>query len=323
MIDLAERRGSPQASPPRRRGPLPLGWVVILATGFATASLAADLGEAEGFFRTGRYEDAAKLATEEVAGGTWVERWHLLKVNAELAQGLDRAALSSLEDGLRKLPGSIALQLAGLDVYRFNGRDAEVPGVLDAIEARIQFAPQRYATPDGRLLIGRYYLIRGFDARKVLDLCYDLAIKQRPDFVDAYLATAELALSKQDNALAASTLAKAPKTAAEDPKYHYLLARAFSDDDRARSEKALDESLKINPRHVDSLLLRATHRIDDERYSDASELIKQVLAVNPQGSLGPGPIERSWHTSSHTLRARPRPENRPWPAGRRTPRSTT
>ena len=280
MVDLTERRGLPLYSPSRRRGPLPFGWAALLAAAFATPSPAADLGEAEGFFRTGRYEEAAKLATEEVANGTWVERWHLLKIQAELAQGLDTDALASFEDAIRKLSGSIAVRLAGLDVYRFNGRDAEVAATLDAIESRIQFAPQRYATPDGRLLIGRYYLIRGFDARKVLDLCYDIAIKQRPDYVDAYLATAELALGKQDNALAASTLAKAPKAAAEDSKYHYLLARAFSDDDRARSEKALDEALKINPRHVDSLLLRAGHRIDDERYSDASELLKQALAVN-------------------------------------------
>ena len=73
-----------------------------------------------------------------------------------------------------------------------------------------------------------------------------------------------------------------PRPPLEDPRYHYLLARAFDDDDRARSEKELDEALKINPRHVDSLLLRAAHRIDDERYAEAGELLKQVFAVNPQ-----------------------------------------
>ena len=284
MVDLDESRGSPASRRQGRRGALiiGIGWASLLAASFASAARAADIGEAEKSYRVGRYEDAARLAAEEVRNGSWVERWHLLKVRADLAQGLYPAALGSLEDGLRRLPGSVALLLLGRDVYRLNGRDADASATLDVIEARIQSAPSRYATPEGRVLLGRYFLARGADARKVLDQCYDVAIKQRPELVDAYLATAELALDKQDAALAASTLAKAPKAALEDPYYHYLLARAFSDDDRAGSEKKLDEALKVNPKHVDSLLLRAEHRIDDERYAQAGELLKQVFEINQQ-----------------------------------------
>ncbi len=285
MVELDERQGTPGGRRPRRRVPLPLAILglasLLVATG-ATSCPAADLGEAEKAFRVGRYEDAARLAAEEVQNGSWIERWHLLKVRAEMAQGLYPAALGSLEDGLRRLPGSIALLLLGRDVYRYNGREAEADAMLEVIEARIQTAPSRYATPEGRVLLGRYFLARGADARKVLDQCYDIAVKQRPDLVEANLATAELALDKQDAALAATTLAKAPKPALEDPYYHHLLAKAFDDDDRARSEKEIDEALKINPRHAESLLLRASHRIDQERYAEAGELLKQVFAVNPR-----------------------------------------
>ncbi len=282
MVECFEYPGTPGNRPSRRTGLHSLGWAILLTAWFANQGQAADIVEAEKLFRVGRYEEAAKLASEEVASGSWVERWHLLKVRAELAQGLYPAAMGSLEDGLRRLPGSVALLLLGRDVYRFNGRDADASAVLDTIETRIQTAPSRYATPEGRVLLGRYSLIRGLDARKVLDLCYDLALKQNPDLVEAHLATAELALDKQDGALAATTLAKAPKAALEEPYYHFLLARAFDDDDRARSEKELDEALKINPRHVDSLLLKAAHRIDDERYALAAEHIKQVFAINQQ-----------------------------------------
>ena len=281
-VDLAGHRGVPGIRQARRGAVLSIGGAFLIAVGFATPSPAADLGEAEKSFRVGRYEDAAKLAGQETATGSWVERWHLLKVRAELAQGLYPAALASLEDGLRRLPASIALQLLGREVYRFNGRDDDASATLDAIEARIQLAPSRYATPEGRLLLGRYFLLRGADAKKVLDQCYDIALKQRPELVEGFLATAELALDKQDGALASTTLARAPKASAEEPRYHYLMARAFDETDRARSEKALDEALKINPRHADSLLLRASHRIDDERYADASALLKQVFAINPQ-----------------------------------------
>ena len=68
---------------------------------------------------------------------------------------------------------------------------------------------------------------------------------------------------------------------AEDPRFHYLLARALSAEDRAGSAKALAEALKINPRHVDSLLLQADQLIDAERYAEAEQVLKQVLDVNP------------------------------------------
>ena len=83
------------------------------------------------------------------------------------------------------------------------------------------------------MTIGRFFLLRGMDARKVLDQFYDVVTKQEPDFVEVYFATAELALDKEDYALAAETLRKAPKDAALDPRFHYLLARALSGEDRA------------------------------------------------------------------------------------------
>ena len=92
-----------------------------------------------------------------------------------------------------------------------------------------------------------------------------------------YFASAELALDKEDYALAADTLRKAPKDAALDPRYHYLLARALSNDDRAGTAKALAEALKINPRHTDSLLLQADELIDGERYAEAEQVLKQVF----------------------------------------------
>ena len=284
MADRDEHRGLPRSRLHRRPSSCLLAPAILLILTVATTGSSqtpiSPIAEAEGHFRAGRYEEAARLAGLETANGSWIERWHLLKVRAELAQGLYPAAQASLEDGLRRLPGSVALLLLGRDVYHLNGKDDQAEGVLEAIEARIQSAPSRYATPEGKVLLGRFYLLRKVDAKKVLDLCYDLALKKSPDLVDAYYATAELALDKQDGSLAATTLAKVPKIALEDPTTHYLLARAYDESDRARSEKELDEALKINPRHVDSLLLKVAHRIDDERYDDASDRIKQILAVN-------------------------------------------
>ena len=61
------------------------------------------------------------------------------------------------------------------------------------------------------MAVGRFLLERGADPRQVLELVYDPLRKEAPDFVDVYFATAELALEKYDNALAAETLRTAPR----------------------------------------------------------------------------------------------------------------
>jgi tetratricopeptide (TPR) repeat protein len=137
------------------------------------------------------------------------------------------------------------------------------------------------STPEGLVALGRLLLADGADAKIVLASCYDPAIKARPGYVEAHLATAELALAKQDYALAAETIEKAPKGILTDPRAHVLLARAFRDDDRAGCEKALASALKLSPEDVDALLILADCRVDDEKYAEADALLKRVLAVNP------------------------------------------
>ncbi|HEV3122016.1 MAG TPA: tetratricopeptide repeat protein, partial [Isosphaeraceae bacterium] len=245
------------------------------------AGAGADVAEAEALFRSGKYDECAKLATAELGKGAWDESWSALKIKSELARGKQAAAILTLGGALRRFPASLSLHLLARDVYRASGHDEEAAAEMDVIAKLVTAAPQRYGAPENRVALGRFFLARGADARKVLDQFYDVATKDRPDFVEAYLATAELALEKQDFGLAADTLHKAPKEAAQDPRFHYLLACAFSNDDRAQAVKELSEALKINPRHVDSLLLQADHLIDAEKYAEAEQVLKQVVEVNP------------------------------------------
>ncbi len=205
-----------------------------------------------------------------------------MKIKSQLATGKYPEALAALEESLTRFPVSLSLHLLGREVYRLNGNDRDAAGELGAIDRLIQNGARRYATAEGFVTIGRFLLLRGTDARKILDQFYDQVTKQKPDFVDAYYATAELALQKEDYALAAETLRKAPKAASLDPRFHYLLASALSAEDRAGTAKALAEALKINPHHVGSLLLKADQLIDGERYQEADQILKEVLEVNPR-----------------------------------------
>lgn len=281
MIKLPGRQGSPpQPAPPR--GALCLLAVLLFLLGFSRWCPAADLDDLEELLRTGHYDGCARLAGEAIDAGAQGDRWYRFKIQAELAQGKFAAALESLDDAVRRYPASVALRWLARDVYRANGRDADAKDAFDTIEKLILNAPGRYDTPEGRVAVGRFFLARGADAKKVLDQFYDVALKEQPDLVDGYFATTELALGKEDYALAAETLRKAPEEASNEARFHYLLARAYSAEDRAGAEKALVEALKINPRHVDSLLLQADHLIDSERYTDADKALAQAFEVNPE-----------------------------------------
>jgi len=247
---------------------------------------AADIEDGEWLFRTGQYDECSKLADAELERSRWGDAWSILKVRSELARGRYEAAAEAVEAGIERSPTSIPLRLLSRDAYRFAGREDEADGVLDEIERVILTAPTRYGTAEGRVALGRFFLLRGADARKVLDQFFDVARKARPDFAEAWLATAELALEKQDDALAADSLRDVPEEAKADPRYHHLLARAFSNSDRARSAEELKAALEVNPYHVDSLLLQADQLIDAERYDEAKAVLEEVFEVNPHEPRG-------------------------------------
>jgi tetratricopeptide (TPR) repeat protein len=289
-----ERKGGMHASALQRQSPRRGFWCAgrharsrraILALCFGllgSGATAADLEDAAKLFRTGKYEDCAKAVELGIENDGWSEPWRHLAIKTELARGRDKEAIAALEEALLRFPASISLHLLGSQVYRQSGHAPEAAVELDTLANLIQNSPRRYSTAEGLVTIGRFFLLRGADARKVLDQFYDVVTKQAPDFLEAYFATAEMALDKEDYALASETLRKAPKAAAVDPRFHCLMARALANDDRPGAAKELTEALKINPKHVDSLLLVADELIDRESYPEADKALKQAFEVNPR-----------------------------------------
>lgn len=255
-----------------------IGLALACAALAAAPARAADPAEAEKLLRTGKYAECEKLAAEEIAKGSEPPAWWVLKIRGEVARGRYDDAGKSIEEARARFPADLVLHLLALDVYRTSGREKEAAEVLKAVERPIENRAAN--TPAERVALGRYLLATGTDAKEVLDQYFTAVVKKTPEYLDAHLAVAELALAKHDRAFAAETLQKAPKEAAQDPRYHYLLARAFAEDDRTRSMKAIDDALAINPRHADSLLLRADFLMDGEDYAAAEATLKAVLDVD-------------------------------------------
>src|SRR5262245_28710358 len=240
-------------------------------------AFAAEIAEGQKLFNTGLYSECAAMAARQIAAGGWDENWHRLKASAELAQGKYPQAEKSLEDALELYPFSLPLRLLARTAYRYNGKPGRADEMLEEVERYVSGAPRRYGAPADRVALGRFLLEKGADPRQVLELVYDPLRKESPDFVDVYLATAELALDKYDNALAAETLRAAPKSAQDDPQYHFLLARAYASDEPEHAEKELAAALKLNPRHVDSLLFQVDHLIDAEEYDKAAKVLDDIF----------------------------------------------
>jgi tetratricopeptide (TPR) repeat protein len=255
--------------------------VAVALCGLAVGeAAAAEVQQAEALYRAGKYSQCARIAGAEIERGEWEEEWPILKAQAELAQGKYRHALATIEEALDGRPWSVQLRMLARTIYLYNGKEEAAAAQLDRLERYVASDPRQYSGAAERVALGRFLLERNADPRQVLELVYDPLRKESPQYVGVYLASAELALDKYDNALAAETLRAAPKEAAKDPQFHYLVARAYAPDDAARAEAALNAALDINPRHVDSLLMRADRLVDAEQYDAADDVLKQVLSVN-------------------------------------------
>lgn len=260
-------------------------WLVCCSSWLSLArdtASAADLDEALQLFHRGEYDQCIAITRGEVERGMWHDGWSKLLMRALIVQGEYQAAAETYAQVAEKFSASMPLRMLAVEALRYSGKDAEARGLLAQIPTMLQTAPWRFSDRDNMVALGRYFLSKGEDAREVLDVFFDRTLKSDPKFVDAHVAIAELALSKNDYQEAVNSLRQAEKLSPEDPHIYYLLARAWSPSDSEQATAALATALKLNPRHPDSLLMRCETLLDAEEFDAADEVIEKVLAVNPK-----------------------------------------
>jgi tetratricopeptide (TPR) repeat protein len=250
------------------------------STGAGGNLLAASHYETELQFFEGHYEQCQSTAQAEVDRGVWNELWPELLIRCHLAQGQYEEALAVYERGLRRYADRIAYRLLGETVYRYANQPRRAEEQLNAVVDLVRRSPWRFGSPRDQVTLGRYFQRQGDDGRQILELIYDRVRKQNPKYVEVYIATAELALAKQDHALASEQLKVAAELQPSNPDIFYMQAQAWRQDDAEQATAALQRALMINRRHVPSLLLQVDQLVDEEQYAQASELLERVLAVN-------------------------------------------
>lgn len=246
----------------------------------AATAPAAEYKEAEQLLFSGKYDQATKMAAAEVDRGVWNEKWPTLLVKCYLTTGEYKRAEATYEAAKARFKNSISLRLIGHEVYNFVDKPDVAKQQYSEIMELVQRSPWRYSSSSDRVVIGRFLLDVGEDAREVLELAFDKARKSNPKLPDVYIATAELALGKHDYQEAAKSLEPAIELQPNNPYVHFLNAKAWASSDPEKTAAAMEKSLELNPNHVPTLLMQVDNLIDGEKYDQATKRLKKVLAVN-------------------------------------------
>lgn len=258
--------------------------ISLIVIGFAPTPervQAADLSETRAAFYRGEYAQCIAMAQAEVDKGIWNDAWSRQLLECLIITGRYTEACEAYEKVADRFSTSIPLRVIAAQAYRFAGQHERGERMLREIVEIVQVAPWRYSDRENMLAIGRYLLSIGEDARAVLSAFYDYSLKSDPKYVDAHIAIAELALEKADYQEAVKSLDMAVQLRPQDPRIHYLLSKAWEPSDTERASEYLNTALKLNPKHVDSLLSVAENLVDSESYGDAEEVLEGIFAINP------------------------------------------
>jgi tetratricopeptide (TPR) repeat protein len=256
------------------------GGAVFALVGWVWAASAAEPAEVRREFLAGNYPVALAASEAGLRAAPGNIDWQLLRVEVLLATGRYAEADTTMAVALGSDPSSIRLRWLSREVAFANGRPAEAAKRAEEITRFVSGRSWTYRQPADLVVFGRAALLLGADPKDVLERVFAVAEKADPKLREVYLARGELALEKHDFPLAAKAFEAGLKVLPDDPDLHAGRARAYEGGDREVSAAALNAALKINPKHIPSLLELADRRIDAEDYEGAEKFLAEVVATN-------------------------------------------
>ena len=257
--------------------------LVLLGLLCVASSLpAAEIPDCQRMLLNGEYAECLKATEDALKQNRYGEAWPLLKAQAELLTGQSEAANLTVATALTRYNWSVRLRWVGRDAALRSGKAEAAQKFFEEIKDLSEKFAWRYTDAEEMVVLGRFDLLNGIDARDVLDKRFERAKQRNPRSRDAWLSIGELSLDKHDDALAADVFREALKLFPEDPDIHFGLARAMLSSDPKKAAEHLDAAIKTNPKHIPCKLLAIEQFIDAESYAEAIELIDTVIAINPQ-----------------------------------------
>lgn len=260
-------------------------WLSFLAPGMFPGG-AASLDEARAALRLGKHAEVIKSARDALAeGGGAGEDWTVIQAQALLATGQYPEARDLLTNAVAQSRRSLRLRWLGRTAALAAGDTNAAAGLLDDIRLLINAQAADLREPRARVVLAEAAFALGADPKVVIEKILQPLRQSDPGLAELHLARGNIALEKHDAALAAQAFQEGIQRQPDDPDLHHGLARAHLDGDRAVLVEALENALRINERHVPSLLLLVDHQIDAEDYAEAGrnlDLVDQVNPVHPE-----------------------------------------
>lgn len=254
---------------------------LLLGLAHAPSVFAADPDQVRRDLLAGDFASVIREASAGVSNAPGSVEWSLLLVEGLLAIGRTVEADQAMRTALERDQQSIRLRWLARQVDFANGRPEDAAERVNEIARMVRARAWNYRAPVDLIVFGRMALLLGADPKDVLEKIYLPATKGDPKLRDAYLARGELALEKQDFALAARAFEEGLAQLPDDPDLLAGRARAYAGSERPIALESLKAALAVNSRHIPSMLQLADHHIDAEDYDEAEALLGKIIAINP------------------------------------------
>lgn len=240
-----------------------------------------DLAKTRKKYEEGDYKSVSAEAAAAVEARERGEEWRLLWVQSLLNIGKYPDAADAINISVGSYSYSIRLRLLAYETHRANDQFEKAQEALDELEQLGGLRRYSYREPAEIVAIGQAALLMGADPRLVLDNFYEPVLKANPDCKEAYLAKAQLGLTKSDYALASKAAQAGLQKFPNDLELLLALAEAFSPSDRSEMLETISTILEKNENYVPARLLLVDHLVDAESYKEAEQELEKIHLVNP------------------------------------------
>ena len=252
----------------------------LVAPGVAQ-SQPLEFEEVQTLFWQGDFDKCIRACGIAVETSIDPQKWFVLSIEAQSAQGDLRGAARTVDLGLITESDSIVLRWHGFLVHRALGEREEAAAMLLEFDELSRYRSWRYRDVASRVAQARYAMEGRADAKEILDKLLRPVSSQFPDDARGWMATADLALANHDYALAATHYRKVVELQPQNPAGHFGLAKAFESSDPDQANTHLQAALQINEDYEPALLYLIDDRINSEKYGEAKKLIERVVSINP------------------------------------------
>jgi tetratricopeptide (TPR) repeat protein len=243
-------------------------------------------------FLRGRYDIVIQVCDYALRRGQPSWEWRTLRFQSLANVGRYEDAVEEAIATTDQFPDQLGALLEAHELFSSMGLAGEAGAMFAAINKAATAVPEKERSALDYVHLGQAALILGADPSTVIEQYYDVAKTFQakgqvvPEgLLEAYLASGELALEKDDFGRAAKEFQGAYKLEPDNPEVLFGLAESFLPSDRKKGAEYLERVLKQAPLHFGALLLQAEYAINFERYDEAHENLERLESLNPRHPL--------------------------------------